>query len=226
MTGLIAAIDTVAFAAFVYALVVYWITPEAPETPFNKTARMCVMIAMGVYVFAMFSNTIEHVGFPQLDPAEDYIELLFPPFVFYATYAVSARQREVALMRSERAAQRSREMMLEIVDTAPAGVLVVSASGAVVFANETAREVLDLVEDSVTCALVHGEWTIIDETRPVGAQELPDLGALVHGRTRRDVPVRIEWPSGWARSLRMSIAPLADERDELGGAVIGFIDVQ
>jgi len=222
----VATVDLLGFVAFAVAFGTVWAIPILPESWISHVARQCMLVAMGIYVFAMFSNTIEHAGFPQLDMTEDYVELLFPPFMFYTVYALFARQRENELLQAERAAKRSREMMLEIVDTAPAGILVISADGHIVFANETAREVLDLVDDPDTYGLVHGAWTIRDLSRPVDSDPVSDLGAIVHGRARRDVPVRIEWPSGWSRELRVSVAPLADERDELGGAVVGFIDVQ
>jgi PAS domain-containing protein len=121
-------------------------------------------------------------------------------------------------VRSTRAHGRTHDLMMDIVDSAPAGILFLGPQGQIMFANDTAREVLDLVESPGTGSIITPAWTVADHDDAVPGT----LALLVHEKPFDGYPVTVRWPSGVEVLLRASGRPMHDARDELGGVVVSF----
>lgn len=212
-------VDLAGLVAFTVAGLFLLRTSSHGESPTSQIAKYCLVAATAVYTFAMFSNVLEHIGLTAvLDAAEDYLEILFPAFFVYGGYALYARQRENELRSAQRVAVRSQEMMLGILDAAPAGIIVLDAAGRITFANETAKQTLDLTDVD---GVVHTPgWSV----RVAESPAAPDFAGLItspHGH--RGLPVVVEWPDGWRVELTVQTEQLGDEQGRLGGMVATFL---
>ncbi len=212
-------IDLAGFVVFAIAGIFLLRTSSHGESPTSSIAKYCFFGATAVYTFAMFSNVLEHAGLTAaLDAAEDYLEILFPAFFVYGGYALYARQRENELRSAQRVAVRSREMMLGILDAAPAGIIVLDAAGRITFANETAKQTLDLTDVD---GVVHTPgWSV----RVAESPAAPDFAGLITSPLgHRGLPVVVEWPDGWRVELTVQTEQLSDEQGRLGGMVATFL---
>lgn len=219
MDVLVPLADALGLVAFSAALIVAILLPVSEDSPISPASKLCMIAALSVYVFVMFSNVLEHAGITSaLDLVEDYAEVLFPVLVLYTLYATHARQRELELRASQRAAKRAQEMVLGIIDAAPAGIVMLDAAGKVTFANETAKSVLDLTEGE-SGGFEHAEWSIIVGSEPPAS----DFRALVSSAQGRPTPVSVVWPSGWRIEIEMMTEPLVDAMGRTGGVVATFL---
>ncbi|MDZ4170150.1 MAG: PAS domain-containing protein [Coriobacteriia bacterium] len=220
MSVLVPAVDAAALVAFVVAVWLLARVPSRGRGTLSGVAKACLMGALLVYAFAMFSNVLEHAGVTDaLDAAEDYVEMLFPPLIVYAAYALYVRQRENELLSAQRAAARSQALALGILDAAPAGIIVLDDVGRITFANETAREVLDLTETDSGEVQTPG-WSV----RVAGGPSSLDFAGLVvaeHGL--KGIPVTVKWQNGWRVELTVRTDRLIDESGRFGGLVGTFM---
>lgn len=221
MNVAIPAMDALSLVAFCLALVLTLKIPLSEHSAINVVSKACMSLAMAVYVFAMASNVLEHARITSmLDPVEDYLEILFPLLIVYALYAAYVHQRELELVASQRAALRSQEMLLGIMDSAPAGILVLDSTARITFANEAARGILDLGESDGGTTLATPGWSV-----RVGSQEsAPDFSGLVKSYVGAEgVPVAVEWPGGWRVDMTFHTEALKDDAGGVGGLVASFL---
>jgi PAS domain-containing protein len=219
MSVVVPIIDFAALMTFVAAAALLLTVSSDESSPLSDVAKWCIFAAMLVYAFAMGSNVLEHSGVTAaLDPIEDYMEMLFPPLVLYGAYAVYFRQREHELLASQHATQASQQMMLTILDAAPAGILVLDSTGHLTFANDEAKDVLGLTEDD------HGVLTTPGWTVRVADEVAADFAPLLHSSFgSHGVPVLIEWPQGAHARLSVRTEMLRDPAGDISGLVAAFI---
>lgn len=220
MNVIIPVVDVIAFVAFALAFGLVMTVRSDADGPISGVAKMCMLGMLAVYVFAMGSNVLEHAGITAvLDPVEDSLEILFPPLGLYAAYALYVRQRERELLASQRVSQRSQEMVLGILDSTPAGIIVLDGSGRITFANQEAKAVLDLVEDEVGTFTTPG-W-LVHVAGGSGERDFSALLRAVHGHS--GVPVAVEWPNGWRVDVSVRTEQLCDSAGRVGGMVATFL---
>lgn len=219
MAVLVPLADALGLVAFSAALIVALSLPVSEDTLISPAGKTCMVAALSVYSFGMFSNVLEHAGITSaLDPIEDNAEVLFPVLVLYTLYATHVRQRELELRAAQRAALRAQEMVLGIIDAAPAGIVVLDGAGKVTFANETAKMVLDLSEGEAG-GFVHPDWSVVVGPGPPA----PDFRGLVACAGGHPVPVSVVWPRGWRVELEIGTEPLVDATGATGGVVATFV---
>jgi PAS domain-containing protein len=150
---------------------------------------------------------------------EDNIETLLPLLAVGVLFASLAAQQYGDLSRGQKALTRSHDLMLDIVDAVPAGIVFLDGSGQITFANDTAKQVLDLVDRPGGGTPLNAIWRI----EGADGDAAPGwLGPLVRSGPYDGVPVTLAWPSGVAVDLRVSGRPLHDAREDLGGVVVTF----
>jgi PAS domain-containing protein len=91
-------------------------------------------------------------------------------------------------------------------------------AGHLAFANETAKEVLDLAEDPDTGRIESPLWVIRDSC----GQQSDGFRSLVGEGCLDRVPFEVLWPNGWRVGLRISAEPLRDAEGNIGGVVATF----
>lgn len=151
------------------------------------------------------------------DLYEDFAQTLPAVLALGAVFVLYSTQQYRDVARAHRALEQSHDLMMDVVDGAPAGIMMLDAAGRIAFANETAKNVLDL-EDGSDGGVRGPGWVV----RGDGSGEPDSLPALVRPEAFRGKEIRVDWPNGWFVKLRVSGRPLSDANDQLGGAVVMF----
>lgn len=214
----IVVLDAISMIAFLIAgAMALFIPYESPLV--SKSVRYVFVTAMGLYAFVGFSNVLEHAGItPVLDVWEDYAEILFISGIAYIAAAMlhnkqTDDQAGVALLIGHQ-----NDLLLNIVDTVPGGILVVGPSGAVTFANEGAERLLGMSSDSGGSVRITPSWVLID---PVTA-EATTLAQIASAGAFSRRPLLAKWPDGTQREFVFSSTPMTAQSGELGGSIVAF----
>jgi PAS domain-containing protein len=219
--------DALPLAAFIAAMVVVLTIPTWEDSPIGVGTKAFLVAALATYLVLMSISILDGVSFVRshLAPIENSVELLFAPFLLATAYSLYARQRLNDEKSAERVVVQTSEMMGSIVETTPAGVLVLDASGWMTFANEAARSMLELVEDPDTGAIRTPGWTvhIADRSATAGAPRA-DFGALVGSEPVRGAHVVVEWPDGARRRFIANMAPVNATDGAVTGAIVAFLE--
>jgi PAS domain-containing protein len=209
-------IGAIAFSAAFLALV---FTPSESDGRFTPVVKWTIVSILGVLLFLTGSDAVGQTHIGQLgELVEDQVANLQAVLALGAVYGMFAAQQYEDAVRAQRALAHSHELMMDIVDQAPTGILFLDDAGRIAFANETAKKVLDLAEDPETGVTTSSGWAADGpDAGPSG--ELP---ALVAYEPYDGRPVSVQWPDGRIVRLRASGRPLADAKDRLGGIVVTF----
>ena len=121
-------------------------------------------------------------------------------------------------MNAARLMRQQNDLLLNIVDTVPGGILVVGPTGAVTFANEGAERLLGMTSDSGGSVRITPSWTLFD---PVTAQEMT-LAQIASGGALARRPLHAKWPDGTQTELVFSSTPMSAHGGELGGSIVAF----
>lgn len=223
----VVAFDVISLIAFGIALALVIRERFEEFQPYARIIRTFLALAVFVYAFVAFSNILEHAGITaKLDEYEDYVEILFVPFVAYAIYSMNTSRLFNDARRAEGLVRAEHELLTTIVDTSPAGIMLVTPSGAIAFANDTAKEMLRLQSAQETGDLAMPGDLICTSTESALAQPL-SLESLARGETFRGSVCIVE-TGGRKIALSVSASPLG-ETDRPGdgahGSVVSFVDV-
>jgi PAS domain-containing protein len=212
--------DIVGFATSLAAFLLVCATPaNRGGERFQPAVKSIILAVLSVYVLVTASDVATQFGISSAgEPIEDYVESLFPLLVLGAAFAAYSAQQTFDVVRAQSALGQSNDLMLGIVDAAPAGILFLSSSGQIRFANDTAKHVLDLVEHPETAVMASPGWTV----EGFEDEEPGMLHSLVDAEPYDDRSVALRWPNGWRIELLVSGRPLADSTSELGGVVVTF----
>lgn len=218
MSGSTLAIDIIGFTGFTAAVIVLLTVPARADRRFNAMTKVFTVAAFCVYIYSLGIDLlwVNTEGF--FEQAGDFVEVLFPIFVLLTVVSSASQQQVIDLEHAQRAMRASHDMLVSIVEAAPAGILVLDQVGRITFANEAAREVLDLTEDPDTGDLVTPGWTVVDRH----GRGRPDFRALVEGRVVGHEPLEVQWPSGWRVRLDVNVEPVGSASAAPGGTVATF----
>jgi PAS domain-containing protein len=212
--------DLVGLVTFAAAFVVLAATPaKRSNERFQPAVKWLMLAALGVYVLVTASDVATQFGITSVgEPIEDYVESLFPLLVLGAAFAAFGAQQNSDVSHAQTALGHANDLMLGIVDAAPAGIMFLSSNGRIRFANDAAKHVLDLVESPESATVITPGWIVegLESAEP-GA-----LLNLVRAEPYDGLPIVLRWPSGWRVELRASGRPLVDATEELGGVVVTF----
>jgi PAS domain-containing protein len=171
---------------------------------------------MAVYTFVGVSNMLQYAGITEtLDLFEDYAELLFAPLLILAAAATEAQIRLDDRTHAASLLQQQNDLLMNIVDTSPVGIMIVAPGGHITFANDPARNMLGIAESPDTGMLTHPAWTLAD----ADGHDAP-LGDLVAGRPVSGARRVLTWPDARRQQFMFSVTPMNDATASLGGAVI------
>jgi len=122
---------------------------------------------------------------------------------------------------------RERDLLKNITNTSPAGIVVTDADGQIIFANPEAEKILGLEKESIT-QLTYNDpaWQITD----YDGKSFPDtqLPFLIVKRTLKsayNIQHAIQWPDGERTFLRINAAPQISESGDFRGMVAAIEDV-
>ncbi|MHB9002912.1 MAG: PAS domain-containing protein [Coriobacteriia bacterium] len=212
--------DLVAIVTFLVAIGIVIATPSGQGSPMASITKWLLITAFATRAYVSATKVYATYAGPNFfEDFGDYIEVLFPVMVTMSVASAFMAQKMEDLDRSQRAMLSANEMMLDMVDAAPAGILVLDGAGNITFANDSARHTLDLEENPDTGGLTTPGWTIRD---PSGVST-SDFSFLVNDTSARPVKLRVEWPdSAWKIDLTVSARPLQVDGSRSDGLVATF----
>ncbi len=218
--------DVLPLLGFGAALVIIMMVPVRPGGTFNGTAKGFFAASILCYFTSTLASILGHFNlFPAfLDPAITSIELLWVPFIVFGVYALYAHQQLTDAVSAQHAVTKAGEMLESVMETAPAGIVVLNDAGAITFANGEARRLLDIADDS-PASLTSSEWAVkVTQDHDEGVQARHDFHQLVVSEPKHGTPVLVSWPNGWHRHLVVNAAPFEDASGAVGGAVAAFVE--
>jgi len=213
-----------AFALAMYAVLAI---PVRPGGIFNRTAKGFFGASIMCYLISTVASILGHY-YPDftaaIDPAVVSIELLWVPFIVFGVYALYSNQQLNDAISSQNAAKKAGEMLASVMDTAPAGIVVLNDAGAITFANGEARRLLDIVDEAPP-SLMPSDWTVeLSKDHGGGGLVRRDFHELLGRESRQGEDLLVSWPNGWHRHLVVNTAPFEDGSGRVGGAVAASIE--
>jgi len=214
--------DLIGLTGFSLGVALLALAPASEETVFDGWTRGFMIAAFAVYVVVLGIDLLAYFTVNrQVEMLEGYIEMLFPVLAIFAVFAAHRQQQILDLRGTQRALKSSYDMMLTIVDQTPAGVVVLDDKGRVSFANDAAKDILDLAEDPHTGAITNPGWSVVETGQPT-SHARSDFSAVLEALHNGIVPLTLMWPNGWRIDIKAAGAPLADAAGGVGGTVATF----
>jgi PAS domain S-box-containing protein len=226
VTMMLGAIDLVAMVAFGAAAVLAFGLSVDRRRRNIRPASTFLGLAALTYTVVSVSNSLERLEITAVfDVYEDYLEVLFVPFLAYSIFSWLSAQRLEDAERYTDMLAHEHDFLLEVVETTPTGILVVDDAGIPTFANENAREVLGLREEVASSRLTANGWRL----RPMAGETgpAPPGRFVVRDPSRReeDVLYELRLPSGERRVLSVNSTPMADDTGGFGASLVAFQDI-
>lgn len=204
-----------AFAGAAFLAVRMW---SRARHAWPEPAPLILAAAMTLHLLVATSNFLEYSGvFSALDAIEDSAELLFVPLIFFTVYASEVQAASVQRRQAAHLLERQNDMLMGIVDMSPSGILVVAPGGHILFANEAAERILELTPSDMGDEFETPRWTL---RGPTGS--LTSLADLVGAEGVMDSPHVLERPDGGRVHTRLSVTPMSDAKEQLGGALVAI----
>jgi PAS domain-containing protein len=155
------------------------------------------------------------------------VEVLWVPFILFGVYAMYSDQELHDAIAARHEVARAGEMLESVMGTAPAGIVVLDADGAITFANLEARRLLDLDERGQD-EPIRPSWSVLvgsPEEADARAGQGGDFRGLLGAEPLRNASVTVSWPNGWRRNLMVNTTPFRDgATGDVTGAVVAFIE--
>jgi PAS domain-containing protein len=238
--------DIIPLLAFTLAFVALMLIPVRPGGAFNRAAKFFFGASIFCYLLSALASIMGHVvntpwfaavagaGAPaasaailtSLQPVVDAVEVLWVPFILFGVYSLYALQQLNDALAAQHAMTQASEMLESVVETTPAGIMVLNDVGHVTFANTEARRLLDIDDDDAAATIRNPGWRIhLGDDRPDGYR--PDFAALLRPEPFADQLVVVEWPNGWRRRLSVNTAlfgGVAGDAAGVAGVVATFVE--
>ena len=222
--------DIIPVVGFLTALGIILSIPTAPGSIFSRGAKSFFAVAVACYLTGTIASVLQRAELlPGLVlPVISEVELLWVPFMLSGVYSMYARQELNDAVAARNMLLQTSEMTESIIETTPAGIMVLDAGGRITFANEAARTMLDLNEDESTGLVRTPGWTIQVASGQGGTgptiDAAPDFRELVTAESSTDLAVTVTWPDGWRRRLSANTSPALGDDGSITGAVIAFVE--
>jgi PAS domain S-box-containing protein len=218
--------DIAPMLGFAVALVAVLLLPVRPGGAFSKAAKWFFIASIMCYFVSAGASILGHfVTMPaEINAVMPLVELLWVPFILFGVYAMYSQQQLNDAMEARHAVARSGEMLQSVMETTPAGVVVLDNRGKITFANPEARRLLDLA-DGQAADMADPAWSVsVGDHRDAAEDRRNDFRDLVGPEPLVNESVTVSWPNGWRRRLLVNTTPLADDSGGRAGAVAAFVE--
>jgi PAS domain-containing protein len=217
--------DIVPMLGFSAALIAVLMIPVRPGGAFSRAAKAFFFVSILCYFISAFVSILNH--FAPLPTAVNatmpLVELLWVPFILFGVYALHSHQQLNDSIDARRAVARASRMLESVMDTTPAGVIVLDGAGRITFANPEARRLLDIDGEGVGL-MPEGEWAVHAGDDVAGGDVRHDFRELLGPDPLQGAAVSVSWPNGWRRRLLVNTTPLTDDSGAVSGAVAAFVE--
>jgi PAS domain-containing protein len=220
--------DIFPWIAFTAAMVMVFLVPVRPGGAMSAGAKGFFAASIACYMTGTTTSILANfVTVPaQLNTVVDAIEVLWIPFILMGVYSLYARQQLNDAVAAEQTVIQTSEMMESIVETTPAGIVVLDPTGWITFANGAARRLLDIEQDAELCTLRASSWTIRCGDGHAVTEPRSDFLDIVGAEQVEGLPVTVEWPNGWRRRLAVNAEPTRNADGAVTGAIMAFVDAE
>jgi hypothetical protein len=211
--------NVVVLLGFAAALLAVVTMPARPGMFITPGIKLILGAAMFVWMFSGFSHVMQYgLGILSLDVYENYLKVLFVPFIACAGYLINANQQLRETERHAMVLSAEHEMLMRVVDTTPTGIVVLDHAGRIEFANERAKATLELREDADTGILRTPGWTCLD-----GPGCAPGtLSCCISAEPVRDRACAVAWPNGGTTHLSLNSTPIVAPDGSTVGSVVAI----
>ncbi len=123
--------------------------------------------------------------------------------------------------------QHEHDLVARLLETSPAGIMLVNRAGQITFANARAEQVLGLTKDAALGRAYNAPaWNITDYAgQPFPDEQLPVSRVLASGQPVYDVRHAAQWPDGRRVLLSINAAPVFDSSGRVDGVVTSAEDI-
>jgi PAS domain-containing protein len=220
--------DILPWIGFTAAMVMIFLIPVRPGGEMSAGARGFFAASVACYMAGTTTSILSNfVVVPaQINTVVDAIEVLWIPFILMGVYSLYARQQLNDAITAQQTVVQTSEMMESIVETTPAGIVVLDPTGWITFANGAARRLLDLEEDADLCTVRTPGWQIRCGDGHSLSEPRTDFRDLLNTEPVEALPVTVEWPNGWRRRLAVNAEPVRSPDGVVTGAIVAFIDAE
>jgi PAS domain-containing protein len=218
--------DILPMAGFGMALLAVLMIPVRAGGLFNRAAKAFFAASILCYVVSTGASIAGHFAVldPGLEGVVTSIELLWVPFILFGVYALYSNQQLNDSIDARHAVVRAGEMLESVMNTTPAGVVVLDDAGVVTFANPEARRLLDL-DGGLVADMSDPIWSVtIADDQEIAGDGRSDFRELLGSEPLQNSSVTVSWPNGWRRRLVVNTAPITDESGAAAGAVAAFLE--
>lgn len=172
-----------------------------------------------VYFSVGISDTLGNLNIAtELERLEDYTETLYPVLALFVVFILYAAQQYHDAVRAQNALAATHGLMMDVVDSVVAGILFLDDAGNIAFANDAAKEALDLVEHPETGQIICPNWSQIE----INGARVTGLAPLVSSRPYSGRSVTFVWDTGWRVPIYVSGRPMRGHEGKVGGFVLSF----
>lgn len=129
--------------------------------------------------------------------------------------------------KTGQALQKERDFITQVMETSPAGIIILNREGEFTYINSLALEILNLDRDDMRRRNYHSdEWKITGlEGEPFPDEALPFVRVLTTGQPVFGVRHAITAPNDQIIQLQINAAPLRDETGEVSAVVLTVSDI-
>jgi len=217
--------DILPWLGFTTAMVMVLLMPVVAGGAVSRGAKWFFFASLACY---MQGTTASIAGHLTTVPAAvttvvDAIEVLWIPFILFGVYSMYARQQLNDAFTAQQSVLQTGEMMESILETTPAGIVVLDPTGWITFANGTARRLLDLEEVPDLGSLRTPGWKVTCGAAE-GEEPRADFQGLLFEGDAQGIPVCVEWPNGWRRRFTANSAPVHAGDGTMTGAIVAFVE--
>lgn len=215
--------DVVGLATFSAAFLLLASLPASRERRPDPTAKWLMAFSTALFILITGSAVATDLGVRSaIEPLTAYLETLWPVMAVGVVFSSYAAQQYSDIVRTRTALQQSHDLLMDIVDGAPAGIMFLDPAGRIAFANDAAKKTLDLVEEPGSGSFTGAGCTL----RYAEGTELGELAILVSADPYDAERTTLECPNGRSIDLLVSGRPMWDATDKLGGVVVTFETVR
>jgi two-component system, cell cycle sensor histidine kinase and response regulator CckA len=129
--------------------------------------------------------------------------------------------------RAEDALQRESDRLNRVIETSPAGIVIMNQQGFITYANKQAESVLGLDQATISQRTYNApDWHITDYAgNPFPDNKLPFSLIMATGHSVNDVRHAIKWPNGRRAFLTINAAPLFDKSGSINEIIATIEDI-
>ncbi len=194
----------------------------------NAPLRVAVTYAVAAALWVLFSDAAAAALFR--DPRAFQLVSTVKGWAFVAVTATvlfGALRAYVGAIQAAEAEARDRERRVSrIVETVPAGILLLDPDGRFTFANERAQHILRLGSATIEARTFDDPGWRIEavDGGPLPPEDLPLLRVVESGKPVSGVRFAIVHPDGGRTVLSVNASPMRDQAGSLTGVVLGIAD--